>query len=333
MDRYIPTGNEMISLPAINEENASIESLTFLTMEYKGLIELSGSKEEPLFAPFFCTEAGTESSYKITNADKIDFWIPRFKGEFPGGTFEMAVLTPVGERGFAVKMTVHADKDISLKYGLKGNWSNARHCVNESKELTGRKSVFRSNWNNGPVLNYETGMPLFSFAPMTDSDCNTAYEQLGDSIKVRIEKEEKLGAGNSTSLTIFWGFGFEEVAAVTSAKEMLRRGFDYELDKTSSFLKKRIKTLQTPALTKLYNTNLFFCIFYSTGITLDTEELICATSRSTRYYVSAAYWDRDTLLWAFPAILDADTALAKRILEYVFTRQRRNFGVHSRFID
>jgi hypothetical protein len=333
MDRYIPTGNEMISLPSINEENASIESLTFLTMQYKGLIELSGTKEASLFVPFFIVNDSNESFCKITKAERINYWIPHFSGEFDGGTFEMTVLTPVKERGFAVKMTVHADKDITIKYGLKGNWSNARHCVNESKELTGKKSVFRSNWNNGPVFNFDTGLPLFAFAPMTDTACANSYGENGSSIWYRIEKEEELTAGSSSSLTVFWGFGFEEVASVTSAKEMLRRGFEYELDKTSSFLKKRIKVLQTPALTKLYNTNLFFCIFYSTGITLDTEELICATSRSTRYYVSAAYWDRDTLLWAFPAILDADTKLAGNILDYVFTRQRRNFGVHSRFID
>lgn len=47
-------------------------------------------------------------------------------------------------------------------------------------------------------------------------------------------------------------------------------------------------------------------MFFSTGITLDTEELVLVTSRSPRYYVSAAYWDRDSLLWSFPAILDAD---------------------------
>ena len=57
------------------------------------------------------------------------------------------------------------------------------------------------------------------------------------------------------------------------------------------------------------------------------------TSRSPRYYVSAAYWDRDSLLWAFPAILTVDAAYAREILTYVFTRQARNFGVHSRYID
>ena len=55
--------------------------------------------------------------------------------------------------------------------------------------------------------------------------------------------------------------------------------------------------------------------------------------RSPRYYVSAAYWDRDSLLWAFPAIVEADVCYARELLLSVFHLQGRNFGIHSRFID
>lgn len=36
MERYIPTGNEMISLPKINEFTAGIEDFTYLSMQHKG---------------------------------------------------------------------------------------------------------------------------------------------------------------------------------------------------------------------------------------------------------------------------------------------------------
>ena len=78
---------------------------------------------------------------------------------------------------------------------------------------------------------------------------------------------------------------------------------------------------------------MFFCLFYSTGLTLDTEERVLVTSRSPRYYVSAAYWDRDSLLWSFPTLLDADHELAREALLYAFGRQARNIGTHSRYID
>ena len=61
--------------------------------------------------------------------------------------------------------------------------------------------------------------------------------------------------------------------------------------------------------------------------------MVLVTSRSPRYYVSAAYWDRDSLLWSFPAVLLMDHAYARDMLDYVFTRQIKNVGVHSRYID
>lgn len=142
-----------------------------------------------------------------------------------------------------------------------------------------------------------------------------------------------LAPGGSAELTVWWGLGLEEISAVTSARELQRRGWDWELRRSLAWLAERSLDLGDEALTRLYNTNLFFCIFFSTGRTLDTEELVLVTSRSPRYYVSAAYWDRDSLLWSFPAVLDADAALAREMLGYVFGRQRRNIGVHSRFID
>jgi hypothetical protein len=39
------------------------------------------------------------------------------------------------------------------------------------------------------------------------------------------------------------------------------------------------------------------------------------------------------LLWSFPALLDSDPARAREVLGYVFGRQARNIGIHSRFID
>ena len=174
---------------------------------------------------------------------------------------------------------------------------------------------------------------MFAFAPMADREIHSAFSQTEQSVTYTLTESFVLSAGTPHSTVFYWGLGFEEVAAATSAKEMLRRGWGWEYAKTSAWLEKRILQMASPKLTEIYNTNLFFCIFYSTGLTLDTEELVCATSRSTRYYVSAAYWDRDVLLWAFPAILDADSRLAEDILHYIFGRQRKNLGIHSRYID
>jgi GH15 family glucan-1,4-alpha-glucosidase len=72
---------------------------------------------------------------------------------------------------------------------------------------------------------------------------------------------------------------------------------------------------------------------YAWGRTIDTEQLVGVTSRSPRYYVSAAYWDRDAMLWSFPGLLDVDRPMAAQALDYALGAQLRNTGTHSRFID
>ena len=324
MDKYIPTGNEFVSLPTINENTAAIESISFLYMAQKGMVELRGTDERPLIAPF--VRRGSED-VPLTALEwrREHWWIPVMTARAGEAMLTMTVLAPIGERGFGIKLSL-TDGDEQTRFGLRGAFGAAMHCVNEDKPIEGTRHLYQSGWNGSFIFDMRSSFPLFAFAPMADREALCEFTEDASSYSVYTRSGEN-------ELTVWWGLGFEEVAAATSAKEMLRRTWEYEYGKTAAWLDARAKTLRTDKLTEIYNTNLFFCIFYSTGITLDTEELICATSRSSRYYVSAAYWDRDTLLWAFPAILDVDTALAKRILEYVFTRQSRNIGVHSRYID
>ncbi len=332
MNRYLPTGNEMISLPKINENTAGIEDFTYLSMAHKGLIEVRGGENTPLIVPFLQID-GEEVLLTDKHWSRAHYWIPVLSAKAGRHEFSLTVLTPVGERGFAMKLTITAPEDTQVVWGLRGCWGSSWHCINEDKELDGKAHCYESGWNDSIVFDFRCGAPVFSFAPMSSLKTQADYTSDGNRISYTLSRQDTLRKGEQKELIFYWGLGYEEVAAATSAKEMLRRGWDWEYRRTAAWLDKRVCQMATPKLTEVYNTNLFFCIFYSTGITLDTEELVCATSRGTRYYVSAAYWDRDVLLWAFPAILDADAQLAEEILHYIFGRQRKNLGIHSRYID
>jgi len=332
MERYLPTGNAFLSLPKINEKTAGIEDLTFLSMQHKGMIEIRGGEELPLARPFLQAD-GHPLPLTQMQWSRDSFWLPVLKGKAGGIEFTMTILTPIGERGFAIRMELNGNSSEEISWGLEGCWGSSWHCVNEDKPLDGTMHCYESGWNHSIVFDFRCGTPMFAFAPMADREIHSAFSQTEQSVTYTLTESFVLSAGTPHSTVFYWGLGFEEVAAATSAKEMLRRGWGWEYAKTSAWLEKRILQMASPKLTEIYNTNLFFCIFYSTGLTLDTEELVCATSRSTRYYVSAAYWDRDVLLWAFPAILDADSRLAEDILHYIFGRQRKNLGIHSRYID
>ena len=337
MSKYLPTGNEFVSLPTIREDDGAIEAIGFLYMAQKGMIEVRGDDVCPLMAPFISLKDANGNYPPAALSDlrwrRENYWIPVLEANASDVRLCATYFTPVGERGFGLRMSLCSDTDVSVRFGLNGRWATAMHCVNEEKELDGVKNCFASDWNHSILFDFRSGYPLFSFAPMADQPIESTFASNNGVIDYTLYQDCDLKAHEEKTLTFYWGIGFEEVAAATSAQEMLRRGWDWEYSKTTNWLQKRICKMPTEKLSEIYNTNLFFCMFYSTGLTLDTEELICATSRSPRYYVSAAYWDRDTLLWSYPAILDADAKLAKQILFYIFGRQRRNLGVHSRYID
>lgn len=334
MERYLPTGSEQVSLPRVNEINAGVEDLTFLHMASRGLIDLRGGQLEPLMRPFVAQQ-GVEAELGGFEWSRLGYWYPRFAARAGALGLEGVILTPVGERGFGyrLRLTNNGAETVETAFGLRGQTGSAWHCVNVDKPIEGALNCYVSGWSGLPVFEQMCGVPLFALAPICEGECRAEFELAGEGWLWRLERTVRLAPGESAEFTAWWGLGLEEVSAVTSARELQRRGWDWELRRSLAWLVQRSLDLGDEALTRLYNTNLFFCIFFSTGRTLDTEELVLVTSRSPRYYVSAAYWDRDSLLWSFPAVLDADAALAREMLGYVFGRQRRNIGVHSRFID
>ena len=332
LPKYLPTGNEMISLPKINEETAGIEDFTYLSMQHKGLIEVRGSEEMPLIVPFVQID-GEEVPFTNMNWKREHYWIPSMTAKVGAHDFGMTILTPIEERGWAMKLTMTGAKDTAFTWGLKGCWESSWHCINMDKPLEGKTYPHWSGWNDNFIFDFRIGAPVFAFAPMCKQKTKQEHTQDGNSVTYSISREDEVKAGETKELIIYWGLGYEEVSAATSAQEILRHGWDWEYNKTAKWLDARVRQMPTQKLTEIYNTNLFFCVFYATGITMDTEELVCATSRGTRYYVSAAYWDRDVLLWAYPSILDADDDLAEEVLHHIFGRQRRNIGIHSHYID
>ncbi len=335
---YYVTGNEYVSLPTIRQSDAALEGLSFLHMGAKGMIEMCGSQAAPFLKPVVLAD-GREVPFTNLRWSRLHHWVPVFTAEADSLEMEGIILTPIGERGFGYRLKVHnRGAAASVRLGLQGTWAQTKHSINESKPILAEKNLYPSGWNHCQVMDLRPGLSLFAFAPIyteKPEECpiHSHFEKRDGDIHYFLEKTTSMAVGETTELCIWFGLGFEEVAAATSAKELLRQGFDSMLNRTLEWLAARERTVGDLALDETLNLNLFFSYFFGGGKTLDTEEFVLVTSRSPRYYVSAAYWDRDSLLWSFPAILLADSETAAQMLHYVFTRQIRNIGIHSRYID
>ena len=333
---YQVTGNEYVSLPTIREEDGAIEGISCLYMSVKGMIELRGN--EGFIRPFFRCDG--KKMKTCLSWERSHYWIPSRVSEEGGIRIRCTYLAPVRERGFAIRLEAenHSDTVHEIQAGVNGAWDETLHTVNESIPLTAGKTVKRSGWNQMFVFQQVPALPLIAFAPVIGDDQPFSHYDQGaewtqEGFSYSIHKTVRLEPDESMHLDLFFGVGYEEVAAAAGAKEMLRQGYDALLERTVSWLTEREKPSEDDQIRIILNTNLFFAFFYASGRTIDTEELCMMTSRSPRYYVSAAYWDRDSLLWAFPAIVETDPEYARELLLAVFTRQSRNFGIHSRYID
>ena len=77
MDKYLPTGNDFVSLPRINERTGGIEDITFLYMAAKGLIDIRGSESTPLIQPYVHLDGVGSLSPAHLAWTRLDDWLPQ----------------------------------------------------------------------------------------------------------------------------------------------------------------------------------------------------------------------------------------------------------------
>ncbi len=329
--KYYPTGNEYIALPTISEDG-KLESMNYLSMVDRGIIEITG---EPFLEPVI------EINGQVVPMDNLiwtwdAYWMPAFTTAFNGVTITAKYITPQNTKGWFFRLELSSKEKYTVaSVSFLGQFGPVLHSINETKEVIGDKCVYNSLWNKGLVFDFRTGITKFSYAFLTEGGFDS---QVWNQDKNEFELKKNISfcetESNYYSKTdIFMGIGLEEVGSTTQAIHMQRETGDTLYNQLKDWLEKRIIHIDDVHIEKILNLNQFFNYFYATGNTLDSEELTLFTSRSPRYYVSAAYWDRDSLIWSFPALLETDQDRAREALVYVFTKQIKNIGVHSRYID
>lgn len=325
-NHYYPTGNAYVALPTINDSGA-LESFNVISMADRGLLEVTG---DPFLTPRISIDgeqvdmAGLSWSYR-------DHWIPEARLEHAGATITLSYVAPQDTRGWFLRVGVSGAVGRTVSLQLDGHFAALLHSINETKPCRGEIETYESLWNEGLMFDFRATTTKISFGFLTKGGFD-AQTDLGAG-RFRLDKTIPLDAEGNGVQDIFMGVGLDEVGAATQAIHMRRETGDVLIARLCRWLEARTKSVGDTQLDAILNLNQFFNCFYATGTSFDTEETVLCTSRSPRYYVSAAYWDRDSLIWSFPALLATDPGRAKDALDYVFGKQIRNVGIHSRYID
>ncbi|MCL4515400.1 MAG: glycoside hydrolase family 125 protein [Firmicutes bacterium] len=235
--------------------------------------------------------------------------------------------------------------------GMRGSWVESRRTIYTSKRIHARHCAWYNKWTQGLTLELRPDVGIAALAISASEELDTCIWGLGqglanrevscqnngtDRINFILGKEYNLAPGERVALAFYVAVNVEGDGAGTNLFDMKRHGWEKLLAQTRAWLASHALAAPaglSPAFARLLNLNLFFSYFYAHGRAIDTEETVLATSRSPLYYVSAAFWPRDSFLWSFPAVLMTDRVLAREMLFIGFTRHLRNAGIHSHYID
>ena len=348
----LSTGNEMVSIPEINTARCGIETISFLHRGLRAAVEICGSDSLPFLQPTLTID-GAEPDWDEAVWRQVENWVPSFELSFSECEARGHIFAPLESRGFVcvIEIESKASHDLPVRAGWRGCWERTCHATYTAKEMVGQRRLGINQMLGATCVEFCSVAPHFAVAfcgsevmeaeVFTDSGDGPKAETVesgvvasqGTAAGYSLMRGFTLKPGERVTLAVYVGLGLEEISAVTSAADLARRGHEDLLQTTLDWLSRRALRADDKRLEGVMNLNLFYNYFFALGVTLDTEELVAVTARSSRSPLTAAYCDRDALSWSLPAVLRVDPQQARNILEYAFTVQIKNVGIHSRFID
>ena len=340
----VATGNEWIALPEIRLVDGALLSFNALSMRDRGLLQPAGEPGKPVIEPYLAT--GTQSGTVREPLDALKWslvsdWIPYAEQDRDGLHLTLTYCAPPGYRAAFVRLTVtnRRTETVQATLGLKSSFGSLSRVTYVPVALRGERAIGPAPWvDPGEAYSYITSDTRFSWAIVhPGSKATVTVPPVSVAPQADDNRVATLQPGESAEALFVLAVGIEEFSAAHNARslrEMLERhGADAMIAETAAWCRARTRTTGRPELDRLMNRNLLFTRLYAWGRTIDTEQLVGVTSRSPRYYVAAAYWDRDAMLWSFPGLLDSDPQFAREALGYALGPQLANAGTHSRFID
>jgi hypothetical protein len=336
----LPTGNQWISLPDIRAEDGALGTFNVISMHNRGLLQVSGQNGAPVLTPYFMAD-GKPLEFRKPSWELIEYWIPTAHLSIDGLDATLTYCAPPDSRAAFVRLTLtnRRSAPATVTLGLKASFGMLSRVTYVPVELHGERTVSEAPWvSPGEAFSFITSDTQFAWSIIhPGSVVEVTAPPLTATPALDAKHDTVLAPGQSTEALFVVGVGLEEFSAAHAGralKELLERnGADGMIAQSASWLRARTRTTAQPQLDLLMNRNFLFTELYAWGRTIDTEQLVGVTSRSPRYYVSAAYWDRDAMLWSFPALLDTDREMAREALDYALSTQLRDTGTHSRFID
>lgn len=275
----------------------------------------------------------------------IEAWVPELAWNWDGLRLVATIWAPIGHRGFVYRLvaTNSGEAPANVAFGLQGHWEHVVYSLFRSRPMPVSLRCRQDPWTGSlamealaawPVVGWAVGWDeapeILDWDGGSDGDGGSPGQQ---AVRFTVGRRLTLPPGGQAALTVYVTVAPEQDGARTTGVDLRRRGWEALLAETLHWLRARRTPLDDPELAWRVDRNRFFTHFFSCGRTLDSEEWVAVTSRSPRYYVSGAFWARDSLLWSLPGLLTVEPATAREVLRFAFRFGWRHPGMHAQYIN
>lgn len=314
----LSTGNHYLALPEIDVESGGIKSINVTSKRNKGLVELAGGNR--LVQPEFYRNGEKLSPHKV-NWKRLHYYIPQITFEFENFSVQAKIYADLQEKGFVYEFTSTADMDVHLEIHvdqvsiLRFN----RHI------LHGHKKLAVDKWLHNPCLAIEGYNVYLGMAFGGERGFNFDFSPANFTLYLKLETQKPNA--------FYIALNADTDGASTTLIHLKRKGLNQIFLEWEQWLGYRIKQIPHKRIEKLFNENSLFNYFFSVSKDFYTDELVAMTSRSPRYYVSGAFWERDSFYWSFPAIKCIDPTFHLKLMREMILLHSINPGDHAHYID
>ena len=328
---YLASGNEYLSFPEIRPAGGGINSITVLHEGSRGLVEFTGTGRLPLLAPYLKID-GRPAALRMVWSYRLH-WLPVFSAAAGEVAVQGLVFAPPGHRGavYLLKVRNNGERPLLVEAGFNLAWDGCQRRIFRSRPLAQLPVMEYDRWTKSLLCECGDAYPVAALAVGLEREEPWWRRSATEGLQADAASVFTLQPGEERHVPLYLAVNQEGSGATTTVVDFRRRGWRRLLTETESWLKARRVALS--AHTALANRNLFFNYFFALGRAIDSDRWLPVTSRSPKYYVSAAFWARDTLLWSFPGLLLTDAATAREVLLAVFERHLERAGEHAHYID
>ena len=318
--KVLYAGNHFIGIPMIDCGNGSIISINVVSLINKALLELKG--EHNLFEPHFF-KGGRELIVERIVESKEGHYLPKLDFYLEGGIrVRGRIFTDLEEKGLLYSFESSKEIEIALLFHL----NNLSFLRFNSHDMEFDKTIAFDNWLGNPIYNISSCRASLALAFGGNENFKYSYLKEDKNLELKVTCKMK----NCFYISV----NYDQDGASATLIHLKRKGYRAIYREFIDWLKqKTIPFPEDPMLEARLNENLFFNYFFSIARDLDSDKYLALTSRSPRYYVSGAFWERDAFLWSFPAIGLICPRLFQHLAQKMIIMHSINAGDHAHYID